>query len=224
MARSTYPKLGSSAWQTLRERAATTPSIKFAPATVATIMGLGSTESATTNIVRPMRQLGLIGEEWTLTERGCKWRVEATYGDACQEILDKVYPPELASFTDANGTPDRSQVTTWFQHKGFGNSNARQMASTYLMIAEKKVPTAAKSEQKKANRTPVARKTPAAKVTPPVDEGLDTQVVEPPPRLESQPGMRPDLHVDIQIHISADATVEQIDQIFASMAKHLYQT
>lgn len=32
----------------------------------------------------------------------------------------------------------------------------------------------------------------------------------------------PSVHVDVQIHIPATATNEQIDQIFASMAKHLY--
>ncbi len=32
----------------------------------------------------------------------------------------------------------------------------------------------------------------------------------------------PSLHIDVQIHISADSGPEQIDQIFASMAKHLY--
>ena len=32
----------------------------------------------------------------------------------------------------------------------------------------------------------------------------------------------PMLHIDVQIHISADAKPDQIDQIFASMAKHLY--
>lgn len=45
--------------------------------------------------------------------------------------------------------------------------------------------------------------------------------------MESQPprkvrGGAPNLHIDVQVHISADASVEQIDQIFASMAKHLY--
>ncbi|MFZ5672530.1 MAG: DUF5343 domain-containing protein [Pseudomonadota bacterium] len=30
------------------------------------------------------------------------------------------------------------------------------------------------------------------------------------------------LHIDIQIHISPESNAEQIDQIFASMAKHLY--
>ncbi len=34
--------------------------------------------------------------------------------------------------------------------------------------------------------------------------------------------LSPDVHLDIQIHIPADATSEQIDRIFASMAKHLY--
>lgn len=33
---------------------------------------------------------------------------------------------------------------------------------------------------------------------------------------------QPAVHIDIQIHISSDAKPEQIDQVFASMAKHLY--
>lgn len=35
-------------------------------------------------------------------------------------------------------------------------------------------------------------------------------------------GSGPSLHIDLQIHISPDASTEQIDQIFASMSKHLY--
>jgi hypothetical protein len=32
----------------------------------------------------------------------------------------------------------------------------------------------------------------------------------------------PEVHIDVQIHISPDSSPEQIDQIFESMAKHLY--
>ena len=35
---------------------------------------------------------------------------------------------------------------------------------------------------------------------------------------------RPALHIDIQVHIDPASSAEQIDQIFASMAKHLYRT
>ncbi len=34
----------------------------------------------------------------------------------------------------------------------------------------------------------------------------------------------PKLHIDIQIHISPDATRNKLEQIFESMAKHLYKT
>ena len=34
----------------------------------------------------------------------------------------------------------------------------------------------------------------------------------------------PSVHIDIQIHIDASATAGQIDQVFASMSKHLYRT
>lgn len=34
----------------------------------------------------------------------------------------------------------------------------------------------------------------------------------------------PSVHIDIQIHISPEASPDQIDQIFGSMAKHLYGT
>lgn len=50
-----------------------------------------------------------------------------------------------------------------------------------------------------------------------VDAGAP--LVAPPSRVESP---TPTLHIDFQVHIAADAPPEQIDQIFESMAKHLY--
>jgi len=47
----------------------------------------------------------------------------------------------------------------------------------------------------------------------------------PPVRgLAGQPGLGllPGLHIDVQVHISPEASPDQVDQIFASMAKHLY--
>lgn len=45
----------------------------------------------------------------------------------------------------------------------------------------------------------------------------------PTPTIPSTPsGPSPTVHIDIQIHISPEAAADQIDQIFKSMAKHLY--
>ncbi len=43
-----------------------------------------------------------------------------------------------------------------------------------------------------------------------------------PSSVASHQSGKPSLHIDVQIHIDSDATPEQIDQIFKSMAKHLY--
>jgi hypothetical protein len=49
-----------------------------------------------------------------------------------------------------------------------------------------------------------------------------TNAAPPPARVPSSNGASPSVHIDIQIHISAEASADQIDQIFKSMAKHLY--
>jgi hypothetical protein len=45
----------------------------------------------------------------------------------------------------------------------------------------------------------------------------------PPKGINIGSQIQPSLHIDIQIHISPDAKPEQIEQIFNSMAKHLYK-
>jgi hypothetical protein len=171
-----------------------------------------------------MRRLGLIDDNGSLTDRGNKWRIDSSYADACQEILDEVYPPELASFTDQNGKPDKDQVMRYFQHQGYGNSNARQMAATYLLIAEKRVPEAPSSEPKKTTRSSSPRKAQAANGAQSADKSPAVSAPEPVLTPVNHQSNQPNVHLDIQIHIPADASVEQIDQIFASMAKHLYHS
>ena len=64
---------------------------------------------------------------------------------------------------------------------------------------------------------------------PATEEG--TVIIEPatgnvrvPINMKQVQSPSPSLHIDIQIHIASDASTDQIDQIFASMAKHLYKT
>lgn len=223
MASNGYPKVTAKAWRALRSRAAAAPSTKFIPSTVATLMGMASPESARANTVRPMRKLGLIDDDGALTERGNKWRVDASYADACQEILEEVYPSDLLALTDSSGEPDGERVKAWFDHRGFGESNARQMAATYVMIASKQVPEAVASKPKRGRSkgSGVKRGTsPATQSTARTGDAVANPTSEPSKQTTSA---GPNLHLDIQIHIPADASAEQIDQIFESMARHVYK-
>lgn len=65
----------------------------------------------------------------------------------------------------------------------------------------------------------------------PVDEQTDlhmtagplhTPAVQPSPTANRLQAQGPALHIDIQVHISPEASSEQIEHVFSSMAKHLY--
>lgn len=223
MASNGYPKVPLKAWRALRARAASAPSTKFTAPTVAALMGMSSPASAANNTVLPMRRLGLLDDEGALTPRGNKWRVDTTYSEACQEILDDVYPPDLLALTDDAGAPDPQRVRTWFDHKGYGASNARQMASTYVMISTKKPPEAAVSEPANVRtKKGATKKAPAVSGRTPSPDG-GAQATRKPDVPAGTNGTGPNVHLDIQIHIPANASPGQIDQIFESMARHLYK-
>lgn len=223
MASNGYPKIPVKAWRTLRAKAASAPSTKFTASTVAALMGMANPGSARDNIVTPLRRVGLIDEDGGLTPRGNKWRVDASYGEACDEILTEVYPEDLAALRNGSGEPDLQAVKRWFDHQGFGDSNAKQMAATYALIASKQIPEPPAEQNGNATRKSPARKqsaaTPKARDSEPKPK--EKVEVEAPPRERVRSGA-PNVHLDIQIHIPADASVEQIDQIFESMARHLY--
>ena len=223
-----YPKMPAKAWSSLRARAAAAPSVKLNPANVAALLGMASPTSARDNVVTHLRRMGLIDDDGALTPRGNKWRIDASYPDACQEILEELYPDDLNILTDSDGSPDVQKVKTWFDHQGFGDSNARQMAATYVMVASKRIPDPAMESTKpsvpRATAKP-AKKEAAEKTTATTtkgrvreatsDSGAASEVTQGSPT-------GPNVHLDIQIHIPGDATADQIDQIFASMARHLY--
>jgi hypothetical protein len=78
-----------------------------------------------------------------------------------------------------------------------------------------------KSDKKKTDKVKPPQPAPEPPTMP-----LDAPV-QPEPILQSE-SVAPEnwddwfsLHIDLQIHISPEASAEQIDQIFASMAKHI---
>ena len=223
MAAKAYPKMPATAWTTLRAKAVAAPSTKFTPEVVGALMGMSSTDSARVNTVRPMRRLGLIDEDGALTARGNKWRVDSSLGDACREILNETYPEELGALIDDDGSPDAGKIRTWFDLQGFGASNARQMTATYVMIASKQVPQPPATDSGKAKKeVSRASKTAGQPKKPKETEKPHEAVAHEPPAPPAKSDGGPTVHLDIQIHIPADATPAQIDQIFSSMARHLY--
>ncbi len=219
MALESYPAIGKKPWAQVRARVATTPSWKVTDQSVSASLAMGSAASARQNVINPLKKMGLVDDDGGLTDRGRKWRTEDGYAEACDEILAEVYPDTLVHLIDADGQPHRDAVRRWFDQQGYGSSAASQMTATFMLIASKAIPEpvapgSANGQAKKA----AAPKAPAKKT------GKQEEELPPPPPPPAPPASHgPNLHLDIQIHIPPDASAEQLDRIFASMAKHLYR-
>jgi len=215
--------VGEKPWFALRAKAATAPSTKFTPSAVAALLSMSGEKSANDNVLLGLRRLGIIDDDGLLTARGNKWRVDSSYAEACEDILNSVYPTELQSLTDDHGNADKAKVATWLQHKGQGESSAKQMASTYAMIASKSPAPAPAATPASPKQSAYKPKTSTAASVATSQAALSSDDIAKPQNASGSDSPSPTIHLDIQVHIPPAASAEQIDQIFASMAKHLYR-
>lgn len=185
-----------------------------------------SESSAQTNILPTLRMVDIIDQDGNVnSELVKKLRDDQLYQNVCDEIKSKVYPKELLELFDADS--DNESVKRWFaNHTGAGSAAVSRMAKFYLMLCEadlskgKDIPKPSHKSSKKSTKkeSPTSIK----KSVMNADSEGSTQEskvynVFPDPKFQY-----PALNINIQIHISSDATTDQIDQIFSSMSKHLY--
>lgn len=221
----TYPKIPRRIWWLLRDRLKKSVPSSVNPTLVNSLSPMADA-SARSNVIAPLRELGLLDETGKPTKLAERWRHDDEYAAVCQEIRASVYPSELVeAFPDPDSTR-RDAIKSWFMKVGrVGESAARMYTDTYLLLSEGD-PT--KNEVKPY--APVTSKTTAARTkkngtAKPRRAAGDpvAPIPESPPALDPAMTHRrlPTIHIDVQVHISPDTPPEQIDRIFESMAKHL---
>lgn len=215
MAEVTYPVFSGANWWKLRNKFKTAfPKGAITEEYLASVLGMQIASVKNNGILSNLRTLGLLDDENKCTDLANRWRLDDTYISACEEMRNHVYPSELIDI----GT-DRGAVTSWFMNKsGAGESQAGKLTSLYLLVSNPEI----KEPITKTKSTPKA----------PVDKPPKApKVIEKSSSPESKNEIKvgnggtiptPSMNINLQIHISAEASPEQIDQIFASMAKHLY--
>lgn len=218
--RRTYPSIPASNWWDLRRKFVQAPPRQVTRDFLQTVLGL--TEGSANNLLPPLRAVGLIDEAGQPTELAHEWRTDEHYAEVCRTILASVYPQELRDALPPPD-PDRQAVERWFmRNTRTGENAAGKMASFYLLLCQADV---AAQEQVQAAKSDKAKSRPAtakANNKTPAPPPIAPPTVTPK---DSRAGSLalPAVHIDLQIHIAGDAKPEQIEQIFASMARHLYQ-
>lgn len=221
----TYPKISRKLWWLLRERFKKSVPSVVTP-TLVTSLAPMKDGSARSNVISPLRDLGLLDDENKPTDLAGRWRHDDEYASVCHEIRQQTYPHELIeAFSEPNLT-QKEQIKTWFMKRGdVGEVAAKMYADTYLLLSEADPASEEKATASSTRRTPgpalkreekrtaKPAQTPAA-VTAPTSELAQHPETTTHRRL-------PAIHIDVQVHISPDTSPEQIDRIFESMAKHL---
>ncbi len=203
-----FPMLPVTHWWTLRSKFK-----QSMPGTV-TINYLCSTldmqpNSARANVLPYLKSFGLIDDGGNTGDLAKAWRDDKQYSDVCSKIRKELYPDDLIALVP---TPSQDQpaVKRWFaNHTGAGERAVLRMTAIYIVLSEPDLSTA--PETKPTQGTERAKKKISRKTRQ-----------DPPP--DYRPGTNiPGVNINLEIHISSDATPDQIDKIFESMAKHIYQ-
>ncbi|OIR19852.1 hypothetical protein GALL_07360 [mine drainage metagenome] len=225
----TYPKISRKIWWLLRDRLKKSMPSIVTP-TLITALSPMTDSSAKSNVLAPLRELGLVDEANKPTTLAEGWRHDDEYASVCHKIRAAVYPHELIEAFSEPSPEQREGIKTWFMKVGqVGEAAARMYTDTFMLLSE--ADTSKANEKAAAPATPKTAR-PAAKsklkdrappppsaprtVQPQSNEGLP-----PAPEPTGSHRRLPAIHIDVQVHISPDTSPEQIDRIFESMAKHL---
>lgn len=226
----TYPKISRKVWWLLRERFKKTIPSVVTPTLVSSISPMAD-GSARSNVISPLRELGLLDESNKPTAWASRWRDDDEYAAVCHEIRAAVYPSELVeSFGDAD-ISQKQQIKSWFMKVGHvGEAAAKMYTDTFLLLTQADLTQAADKPAKRLDAKPTTTKAKVERKTTPgvvTGTGKAGDAVKPDahgPTFDANASAHrrgPAIHIDVQVHISPDTSPEQIDRIFESMAKHL---
>ena len=222
-ARKTYPSINGKAWWTLREKFLHSVPTKVTPNYLATVLGIQE-NSAKANVLPGLRTVGLLEGDGTPTQRANDWRDDERYAQVCKEIREEVYPPDLREAVP-DPTTDRAAAENWFMRAtGHGKNAAGKMAALYILLTTADPTAGAGRTSRASNRAARSRSAPSGDRPPnrPTSPAKRRAKPEGSQRATPQDPELPEMRLNLEIRIDASVTPEQIDQIFASMAKHLY--
>lgn len=205
-----YPYIPERNWWTLRDLFKKQLPTAVTSSYLATSLKLANEKSGQ-NLIPSLRMVGLIDDEGHPTNRANEWRSDSSYKAICGQIVDEIYPRELLDLFPVLPI-DRASLSDWFMKrlkKGQGYAGGLASMFTLLRTAEPKVMD--DLQPKKISPAKQAKKETAATI----------EKDEEKPKTRVETSIIPNVHIDLQIHISPQATVEQIETIFASMAKYL---
>lgn len=229
-----YPQIPSTVWWGVRSIMQRTPNATIDERLLGVTLGVQ--EAAARAYISELRSVGILSDDNKATPLAQKWRLDDSYAEAVEQIIQSTYPEGLVHVAPP-GEAERQKVVSWFLREGLGQGAAGNKAATYLLIssptpneAPRAVAKAAQAEGSSRPRASAPRvpRTATAAAKPDVSRARSKEGGNDVGGNDSRGGGQKvgseafPLNVNVQIHISADAGTEQIESIFQAMRRYLY--
>lgn len=222
IAEQSFPQIPSTVWWGVRALLQRTPRAKFDDQMLAAELGVQPV--AAKQYFVELRRVGILDDDGRGTELASRWRMAESYVEAVKEIAQRVYPEGLVTIAPP-GAAERQKVVNWFMNQGLGEGSAKNKAATYLLITNDEPGASPSSTPRSAAPKSTGKKEPATKsATTSSRPKVSPKAISSANRTQNaengDSNIMP-LNVNVQIHISADASSEQIESIFLAMKKYL---
>ena len=219
-----YPTFSEKNWWVLRRQLKKSVPSSVTADYLQSIFGLTSKEAANTNL-SSLKRLGILDDDGKPTQLANEWRLDESYKSACDKMFKKIYPDDLIDLFSGENN-DKNKVKNWFMTRnGIGSNAAGQMMALFLLLITGEIKDTKINQAKSINKKQIKKSPERASIVngdmPEQEHASVTDFSNDPKRFHYADN-GPNLHIDLQIHISAESTPELIETIFASMAKHLY--
>lgn len=171
---------------------------------------LGFTSSNDASLIGVLKFIGLVDSTGVPTPLWSEYR-----GNNHKAVLAKAikagYAELFALYPDANLISGADLTNVFSMSSSAGEQVIKQTVQTFKSLVEEAdfSPSASSSPHGQEMASGPLHVAPAP---------------ESAPQLPARPAAKtaPEVHIDIQIHISPESSADQIEKIFESMAKHLY--
>jgi hypothetical protein len=182
--------------------------------TIQWLKTLGFTSSNDKTLIGVLKQIDFIDANGIPTPRWAQYR-GAHYKKVLGEAVVHGYGDLYAVYPDAHQRSQSDLEHVFSTHSSGGKQVIGKTMSTYRTLVEVAEFPQGPGLVAAAAAAP-APSLPGSDATP--------SVAAAHPAAGEDVGQRPNLHIDIQVHISPEASAEQIEKVFESMARHLYGT
>jgi len=173
--------------------------------TVQWLKTVGFKSSNDASLIGILKFIGLTDSSGVPTPKWTQYR-GANHKQVLGQAIREGYADLFAVYPDANQRSQADLDHVFSTSSSGGKQVIGKTVSTFKALAEQ------------AEFAPVNEQTDLRMAAGP----LHTPAGQAPPVAARPPAQGPTLHIDIQVHISPEASPDQIEQVFASMAKHLY--